>query len=70
MKIDKYGRKILCGDIEECCFGKDAVECKYCKSGECEADKDVSNVSPTGIPFSEMYKYVFYNGVPYRRNGY
>ena len=39
---DEYGRKILCDT--GCPLGSSAEFCKYCKSGECEADREKKTV--------------------------
>ena len=59
---DAYGRNVLC---KECCMGNDAKYCKYCISGQCEADQPKKTerlVNPN--------HYVFYGGIPYLRNNY
>lgn len=63
---DKYGRKILCDD--GCCYEDDAKYCKYCRSGECEADQEKTPINSPELQALISGEYVMYGGMLYKRH--
>lgn len=69
--IDKYGRRIACGTIDDCVYEEDAKYCRYCKSGVCQADQPIPEPKKEPpVPYSEMHKYWIHGGKLYLRNRY
>lgn len=63
---DEYNRKILCNG--GCPLGDSAKDCKYCKSGACEADKPKTTTYSPELKALKSGEYVMYGGMLQRRN--